>query len=151
MKNKNKNKDAADEYGLWKCCDGAWYTAGGRCLKCGRTKQERDEAIGADIPAKLPAAKPESVAVTALDGKPEKQDFVPRNDARFVIILSRGYSRVQLDFDNLVASFKALRDAITENLLKSKSDAEKDGLQWEYRQYKGQGTKIAIYEREKNE
>ena len=76
---------------------------------------------------------------------------MPRNDARFVIILSRGYSRVQLDFDNLVASFKALRDAITENLLKSKSDAEKDGFQWEYRQYKGQGTKIAIYEREKNE
>lgn len=143
---KNKRIDP-DALGLWECCDGIWYTPGGRCPKCGKTAKDRLPASGQNPSAGISQPKPESNSVAALDLKFEKQDFVPRDDAEYIIVLCRGYTGIPLDGDNLVASFKALRDAVSDQLLKTSSDAEKNGLQWEYRQFKGKGTKIAIYRR----
>lgn len=144
---KRKNGIDPDALGLWECCGGIWYTAAGRCPTCGKTRAERIHADGTNLSAGIQKPKSEPDPFAALDFKPEKQDFVPRNDAEFIIVLCRGYSGIPLDGDNLVASFKALRDALAEYLLKTASDAEKSGLQWEYGQFKGKGTKVAIYRR----
>lgn len=144
---KRKNGIDPDALGLWECCDGIWYTASGRCPKCGKTAKDRLPASGQNPSAGISQPKPESNSVAALDLEPEKQDFVPRDDAEYIIVLCRGYTGIPLDGDNLVASFKALRDAVSDHLLKTSSDAEKNGLQWEYRQFKGKSTKIAIYRR----
>ena len=150
--NEKKRKNRVDPValGLWECCDGVWYTASGRCRKCGKSREEKLQAAGRNQSAGIQKSKFEPDPLSALDGKPEGQDFVPRDDAEFIIILCRGYSRLPLDMDNLVASFKFLRDAIAEKILKTASDAEKSGLQWEYRQFKGQGTTVAIYQRRKD-
>ena len=138
-----------DALGLWECCEpGVFHTPHGRCGKCGKTAKDRLSAAGQNPSAGIPQPKPESDFVAALDLEPEKQDFVPRNDAEYIVVFYRGYTGIPLDGDNLVASFKALRDAVSDHLLKTASDAEKNGLQWEYRQFKGKGTKIAIYRRE---
>lgn len=149
MNGNGKRKNGIDPgaLGLWECCDGIFYTRHGRCPKCGKTAAERIHADGTNLSAGIQKPKPEPDPFAALDFKPEKQDFVPRNDAEFIIVLCRGYSGIPLDGDNLVASFKALRDALAEYLLKTASDAEKSGLQWEYGQFKGKGTKVAIYRR----
>ena len=147
MNEKRKNTFDPEALGLWECCGGIWYTAAGRCPVCGKNRAEKFTAAGQNSPAGVPKPQPEPDFIAALDFKPEKQDFVPRDDAEFVVVLCRGYSGIPLDGDNLVASFKALRDAIAENLLGTATDAEKSGLQWEYRQFRGKGTKIAIYQR----
>lgn len=146
---KRKNGIDPDALGLWECCGGIWYTAAGRCPTCGKTRAEKIRSGGTDSSAGIQKSKFEPDPLAALDGKPEGQDFVPRDDAEFIIVLCRGYSRLPLDMDNLVASFKFLRDAIAEKILRTASDAEKSGLQWEYRQFKGQGTTVAIYQRKK--
>ena len=150
--NEKKRKNRVDpvKLGLWECCDGVWYTASGRCRKCGKSRDEKLQVVGQNQPAGVQKSKFEPDPLSALDGKPEGQDFVPRDDAEFIIVLCRGYSRLPLDMDNLVASSKFLRDAIAEKILKTASDAEKSGLQWEYRQFKGQGTTVAIYQRPKD-
>lgn len=150
MNEKRKNQINPAALGIWECCDGVWYTAYGRCRKCGKSREEKLQAGGQNQPAGVQKSKSEPDPLAALDGKHEEQNFVPRDDAEFIIILCRGYSRLPLDMDNLVASFKFLRDAIAEKILKTASDAEKSGLQWEYRQFKGQGTTVAIYQRKKD-
>lgn len=143
MNGKKSNRIDAGKLGLWECCGGVWYTAAGRCAKCGKTSAD-NHATG------LPTAKPESVKLEALDRGAQKQSFVPRPDAKFIVVFARGYSGIPLDEDNLVASFKALRDAVADQILNVASDAEREGLQWEYRQFKGKGTSVAIYERGKS-
>lgn len=114
--NEKKRKNRVDpvKLGLWECCDGVWYTASGRCRKCGKSREEKLQAAGRNQSAGIQKSKFEPDPLSALDGKPEGQDFVPRDDAEFIIVLCRGYSRLPLDMDNLVASFKFLRDAIAE-------------------------------------
>lgn len=137
--------------GLWECCEGVWYTAAGRCGVCGRTGPKYVRTCGEDLPAGVPEPEPEPAPRPALDFGDETSGIVPRDDAKFIIVLSRGYTGIPLDGDNLVASFKALRDAIAEHLLRTASDAERSGLQWEYRQFRGKGTKAAIWRRKETE
>lgn len=147
--NGKKNRINPEKLGLWECCDGVWYTAAGRCSKCGKTAQDKASTAGKGTSAGVSKPKSESDIITALDFQFKEQAFVPRDDAKYIVVLCRGYSGLQLDEDNLVASFKSLRDAIAEKILKMDTDAEKAGLQWEYRQIRGiKGTTIAIYRRE---
>lgn len=149
---KSKNHIDPAKLGLWECCDGVWYTPGGRCPKCGRTANDPVRPVSDGVPAKLPKPKSEPDFVAALDFKFEEQKIVPRDDVRYIVVFSRGYTGLPLDYDNLVASLKALRDSVAEKILKMDTDAEAAGLQWEYRQAPGQsGTTIAIYRRKERE
>lgn len=144
-------KKKRNEAGLWQCCGGVWYTAAGRCRKCGKSRDERFGIVGQNKPAGIHKPEFKSDPLTALGGEFEAQEFVPRDDSKYIVVFSRGYSRIPLDMDNLVASFKALRDAVADKILKMESDAERFGLQWEYRQFKGQGTTVAIYQRKNSD
>ena len=62
-------------------------------------------------------------------------------DSRTIV---RGCGAVPLDHDNLVGGCKPLRDAIA--ALLGRDDAERHGIEWEYRQEKGAATRVEIQE-----
>lgn len=80
----------------------------------------------------------------ALVAKVPREEILGADAPRLHITITRRAPR-QLDGDNLVGGCKQLRDAIAE-LLGRKGDAERDGLEWEYRQEKGEKMTIITIE-----
>lgn len=76
----------------------------------------------------------------ALVAEVQGADVLDADAARLHITITRR-SPWPLDDDNLVGGAKQLRDAIAE-LLGRKGDAERDGLEWEYRQERGAAATI---------
>lgn len=76
----------------------------------------------------------------ALVAEVQRADVLDADAARLRVTITRRAPR-ELDGDNLVGGCKQLRDAIAE-LLGRKGDAEKDGLEWEYRQERGAAATI---------
>ena len=139
----DRRKFDPESAGLWQGCDGDYYTAAGKCRRCGKGRAEHH-------PAGLPPAVPERTAEPALDAQSRLQIAVPRIDGACRVVITRGYgSAGPLDYDNLVGGAKALRDQIAEKILHRKSDAENTGILWEYRQEPGHGCKVEIFQTEK--
>lgn len=142
MKNEGRKRNGIDPdaLGIWEGCGGVWYTAGGRCRECGKTRADHHSG-------ELPAAKPQRDPQSALDICPSLQIPLPGIGRNCRIVITRGYgSAGPLDNDNLLGGLKALRDQITAQILGRESDAEKDGIVWEYRQVRGKGVKVEIFE-----
>ena len=89
-------------------------------------------------------AHPEPQQAEALAGKVQRTDVLDADAARLHITITRRSPR-PLDDDNLVGGCKQLRDAIAE-MLGRRGDAEKDGLEWEYRQEKGEKMTVITIE-----
>jgi len=146
----NENKRTSrgidpEQFGLWEGCRGEFFAAGCVCRFCGKARADH-RAAG------LPAAEPQRIAQEALDAPAEIQITVCPPDEPVRIVITRGYgSAGPLDYDNLVGGLKALRDQITEKILGRKSDAEKDGIEWIYRQEPGRGCKVEIFQIQKQE
>ena len=142
MKNEGRKRNGIDPdaLGIWEGCGGVWYTAGSACRECGKTRADHH-------PGGLPASKSERDPQSALDFRPSLQIPLPGIGRRCRIVITRGYgSAGPLDSDNLLGGLKALRDQITAQILRRESDAEKDGIVWEYRQVSGKGVKVEIFE-----
>jgi hypothetical protein len=89
-------------------------------------------------------ADPQPQPAEALVGKVPREEVLGADAPRLHITITRRAPR-QLDGDNFVGGCKQLRDAIAE-LLGRKGDAERDGLEWEYRQEKGEKMTIITIE-----
>ena len=136
---KKKRGIDPDALGIWEGCGGVWYTRGSVCRECGKTRA--DHRAGG-----LSPAKPERDLKSALDFRPSLQIPLPGIGRNCRIVITRGYgSAGPLDNDNLLGGLKALRDQITAQILGRDSDAEKDGIVWEYRQVRGKGVKVEIF------
>lgn len=136
----DRRKIDPEAAGLWQGCDGDYYTAAGKCRRCGKGRAEHHTAG-------LPPPVPERTVEPTLDAYSRLQIDCPRIDGPCRIVITRGYGTAgPLDFDNLVGGAKALRDAIAEKILGRKSDAENTGIVWEYRQEPGRGCKVEIYQ-----
>ncbi|WP_277202291.1 hypothetical protein [Victivallis vadensis] len=134
---KNKRIDP-DALGLWECCDGIWYTPGGRCPKCGKTAADRAGSSASGN------SKPEPVETGALVQLCKAPQGIFPDSVRLRVTIVRGCGSIPLDHDNLVGGSKPLRDAIAKLL--GRDDAERHGIEWEYRQEKGAATRIEIQE-----
>lgn len=131
-----------EKFGMWEGCRGEFYTAGCVCRICGKTRADH-------CAAGLPSAEPQRTAEKTLEPPAEIQIPVCQIDAPCRIIITRGHgSAGPLDYDNLVGGLKALRDQITEKVLGRQSDAEKDGIEWIYRQEPGHGCKVEIFQKQ---
>ncbi len=143
----NENKRTSrgidpEKYGLWEGCGGVFYTASGTCRVCGKTRADH-------CAAGLPAAESQRAAQETLDTFAEIQIPVCKVDEPCRVVITRGYgSAGPLDYDNFVGGLKPLRDQITERILGRQSDAEKDGIEWIYRQEPGHGCKVEIFKKE---
>lgn len=120
----------------WNCC-GQLHSAGAKCRICGRCKGgayfsgvESAELKRAD---KLALVK----AVEAARG------LFPAS-AKLRVTITRGYRGTPLDGDNLVGGCKPLRDEIARLL--ERDDAERCGIDWQYRQEKGDIRMVEIEE-----
>ena len=134
-----------EKFGMWEGCRGEFFTAGCVCRICGKTRADH-------CAAGCPAAQPQRTAEKALDAFAEIQIPVCKADEPCRIVITRGHgSAGPLDYDNFVGGLKALRDQITEKVLHRKSDAEKDGIEWIYRQEPGHGCKVEIFQKKKPE
>lgn len=146
----NENKRTSrgidpEKFGLWEGCRGEFFTAGCVCRVCGKTRADHR-------PAGLPASQPQRTAEKTLDTFAKIQIPLLKVDEPCRIIITRCHgSAGPLDYDNLVGGIKALRDQITEKVLHRKSDAEKDGIEWLYRQEPGHGCKVEIFQKKKPE
>jgi len=130
---------------MWEGCRGEFYTAGSVCRICGKPRADH-RAAG------LPAAEPQRIAQEALDAPAEIQIALRPVDGPCKVVITRCHGTGgPLDYDNLVGGLKALRDQITEKILGRKSDAEKDGIEWIYRQEPGRGCKVEIFQIQKQE
>ena len=89
-------------------------------------------------------AHPEPQPAEALVAKVPREEVLGADAARLRVRIVRRSPR-PLDDDNLIGGCKQLRDAIAE-LLGRKGDAEKDGLEWEYRQEKGEKMTVITIE-----
>lgn len=90
------------------------------------------------------ARDPEPQPAEALVAKVPRKEILGADAPRLRVAITRRSQR-PLDDDNFVGGCKQLRDAIAE-LLGRKGDAEKDGLEWEYRQEKGEKMTIITIE-----
>ena len=80
----------------------------------------------------------------ALVEEVQRADILDADAPRLRVAITRRSPR-PLDDDNLIGGCKQLRDAIAE-LLGRRGDAEKDGLEWEYRQEKGEKMTVITIE-----
>ena len=142
--NKNKRRGFdPDQLGIWQGCSGEFFSGSQRCRFCGKTRADHLSAI-------VPPAKSERNHQTALDPAPSLEGSLLEPDEACKVVITRGYGTAgPLDLDNLVGGLKILRDQITEHILCRQSDAEKDGIIWEYRQQPGRGCKVEIFQKEK--
>ena len=146
----NENKRTSrgidpEQFGLWEGCRGEFFTAGSVCRICGKSRADH-RAAG------FPHAQPQRAAEKTLDTFAEIQIQVCKVDEPCRVVITRGYgSAGPLDYDNFVGGLKALRDQIAEKILGRKSDAEKDGIEWIYRQEPGKGCKVEIFQKQKQE
>ena len=90
------------------------------------------------------AGDPQPQPAEALVAKVPREEILGADAPRLHITITRRAPR-QLDGDNFVGGCKQLRDAIAE-LLRRQGDAERDGLEWEYRQEKGEKMTIVTIE-----
>lgn len=135
---KKKPLDPA-KLGLWECCEpGVFHTPYGRCPKCGKTVADR---AGAAMRKNTEPEHDEAGALVQLRKAP--QGIFP-DSVRLRVTIVRGCGGVPLDHDNLVGGCKPLRDAVA--ALLGRDDAERHGIEWEYRQEKGAATRIEIEE-----
>ncbi len=131
-----------ERFGFWEGCRGEFFAAGCVCRFCGKGRADH-RAAG------FPSAQPQRTAQEALDAPAEIQIQVCKVDEPCRVVITRGYgSAGPLDYDNLVGGLKAMRDQITERILGRQSDAEKDGIEWIYRQEPGHGCKVEIFKKE---
>ena len=86
------------------------------------------------------ARHPEPQPAEALVAKMPREEIMGADAARLRVTITRRSPR-PLDDDNFVGGAKQLRDAIAE-MLGRKGDAERDGLEWEYRQERGAAATI---------
>ena len=136
-RNKKKPLDP-DALGLWEGCDGAFYTAFGRCAVCGKSR-------GDHIAARRGDPKPKPAAPDALRPALRACRALSPIAGELRIVLTRGYRGIPLDHDNCVGGFKPLRDEIARIL--GRDDAEHKGIEWEYRQEPGAVCKVEIYQK----
>lgn len=143
-KNKRRGFDP-DKLGIWEGCNGEFFPGAMPCRICGRSRAHH-------LPAYVPAAKPQRNHQTALEPVATLKGSLLTPYEACRVVITRGYGPAgPLDLDNLVGGCKILRDQITEQILRRSSDAEKDGILWEYRQEPGRGVKIEIFRQEKLE
>ena len=141
-KNKRRGFDP-DKLGIWEGCNGEFFPGAMPCRICGRSRAHH-------LPAYVPAAKPQRNHQTALEPIATFKGSLLTPHEACRVVITRGYGPAgPLDLDNLVGGLKQLRDQITEQILRRSSDAEKDGILWEYRQEPGRGVKIEIFRQEK--
>ena len=138
MNGKRKNGIDPEALGLWECCGGIWYTAAGRCPTCGKTRADRAGSAGRRD------SQPEPAETGALGKLRTAPKGIFPDSARIRVTIVRGCGAVPLDHDNLVGGCKPLRDAIA--ALLGRDDAERHGIEWEYRQEKGAATRVEIQE-----
>lgn len=149
MENERKERTSKgidpDKFGLWRGCDGGYYTPSARCRRCGKTASEH-------LLSGLSASKPQRDAGKALDGPPEIKKSLLRIDGACRVRITRGHGPAgPLDRDNLFGACKKLRDEIAAKVLGLSDDAESETLEWEYAQKPGSGTLVEIFEVKTNE
>ena len=128
-----------DALGLWEGCDGAFYTAFGRCAVCGKDRAGHAALAGTG------GAKPQPAASDALRPALRACRALSPIAGELRVVLTRGYRGIPLDHDNLLGGFKPLRDEIARIL--GRDDAEHRGIEWEYRQEPGAVCKVEIYQK----
>ncbi len=137
---KKRNAINPDNLGLWECCEpGVFYTRFGRCTRCGKTASDRDRT------PKRGDSEPQPPESVTLDKILKTQKGIFSYSAKLRVTIVRGCGAIPLDDDNLVGGAKPLRDAIAAELL-GRDDAERNGIEWVYRQEKGAATRIEIQE-----
>ena len=120
----------------WNCC-GQLHSAGAKCRVCGKRK-------GGDNPAGAESAELKRADKNALhQAVGVAQGLFPAS-ARLRVTITRGYRGTPLDGDNLVGGCKPLRDEIARLL--ERDDAERCGIDWQYRQEKGDIRMVEIEE-----
>ena len=120
----------------WTCC-GTLYSAGAKCRVCGKRKGG-DTAAGTE---NTELERADKLALHQAVGV--AQGLFPAT-ARLKITITRGYRGTPLDGDNLVGGCKPLRDEIARLL--DRDDAERCGIDWQYRQEKGDIRMVEIEE-----
>jgi hypothetical protein len=90
------------------------------------------------------ARDPQPQPAEALVAKVPRKEILGADAPRLRVAITRRAQR-PLDDDNFAGGAKQLRDAIAE-LLGRQGDAEKDGLEWEYRQEKGEKMTVITIE-----
>ena len=134
-----------EKFGIWEGCKGEYFFAGTNCRYCGKPRADH-------ISAGVQKPQPQRTHQAALDKTPRLENPIIRLDAPCRIVITRGYgSAGPLDYDNFVGGLKILRDEITDKVLCRKSDAEKDGIIWEYKQVPGKGVKVEFFQEEEKE
>lgn len=134
-----------EKLGIWEGCNGEWVCAGAACRYCGKARTDH-------ISGRLPQSKPQRDIEPPLELYPKIQKPLIRIDDPCRIVITRGYGPAgPLDHDNFVGGIKHLRDEIADKILCRKSDAEKDGILWEYKQAPGKGVKVEFFQKEKEE
>lgn len=126
---KSKHVINGDRLGLWRGCDGAYYTKFGHCAVCGKTAESHVATAGAEN------SKPERAAADALRQTRRAIKALPPIAGKLRVKFTRGYRGIPLDRDNLVGGLKPLRDEIAR--IYGRDDAEQSGITWEYEQAKG--------------
>lgn len=81
----------------------------------------------------LAGAKPESPEQLALEQERAHPQGMVKAPGRWLVRITRRGKRT-LDHDNLLGGCKQLRDAIAEDFLGLKGDAEQDGVSFDYAQ-----------------
>ena len=144
MNEQRKNKRRAfdpESLGIWEGCNGEFFASGVLCRHCGKARADH-------LSGGLPQSKPQRDLEKALELYPKIQKPLLQIDGACRVVITRGYGPAgPLDHDNFVGGLKHLRDQITEKILLRASDAESDGLLWEYRQEPGHGLKVEIFEK----
>jgi len=120
----------------WNCC-GQLHSAGAKCRVCGRSK-------GGDNPAGAESTELKRADKNALRTACEIAKAIYSATARLRVTITRGYLGTPLDGDNLVGGCKPLRDEIARLL--ERDDAERCGIDWQYRQEKGDIRMVEIEE-----
>ncbi len=143
-KNKRRGFDP-DKLGIWEGCNGEFFPGAMPCRICGRPRAHH---LSADVPT----AKPQRNHQTALEPIATLKGSLLTPHEACRVVITRGYGPAgPLDLDNLVGGCKILRDQITEKILNRMSDAEKDGIIWEYKQCQGKGVLVEIFKKKENE
>lgn len=120
----------------WQCC-GMLLSAGAKCRICGRCK-------GGAYFSGVKDTELERADKLALHQAVEvAQGLLPKT-CRLQITITRGYRGTPLDVDNLIGGCKPLRDEIARIL--GRDDAEHRGIDWQYRQEKGNVRMVEIKE-----
>ena len=120
----------------WNCC-GQLHSAGAKCRVCGKRKGG-DTAAGAENTELKRADK------LALEQAVKIARGILPKTAKLRVTITRGYRATPLDGDNLVGGCKPLRDEIARLL--DRDDAERCGIDWQYRQEKSDIRMVEIEE-----